>query len=404
MENFKNKKNIDMENKILEELKRINLLSNYDSKLTLSENYTILDEWKIVSEQTQAFLKSGSKQLAKTVAKDIDAIFSSFKGGLRSVDDVVLKNGDDVVKAIKTGKLAPAQLGKVNMGLFRQTQDVGLKTAIARDISSTANFGKTMSSVKTETEAVTALMNGPKKFTKQEAELLVKEFKSNGGVIGSTTKQVGKVKITKKGGKKTLKSKRNKNPSQNAADDAKKIKQVIAKGGKLNWKSWLAWGAGIGIGAVALWWFFHDSDEDVPIPDDMPTEEPIDNSPSANSGGGTTYTPCTGTYTQNCKSEKIREVQRCLGMPPKYQTGNFGPITFGYLERQGKGFQTGFTDADVSKICKEEDTGGSQNQTQPVSPQVQYGTDTSTPSIVGGISGGDTGTQETEVDINDSTI
>lgn len=91
-------------------------------------------------------------------------------------------------------------------------------------------------------------------------------------------------------------------------------------------------------------------------------DDPLFKENSGGGGGGTTYKPCTGTYTQNCKSEKIREVQRCLGMPPKYQTGNFGPITFEYLERQGKGFQNGFTDADVSKICGNTLAGGGGNR------------------------------------------
>lgn len=239
-----------MENKILEELKRIKLLSNYDSKLTLSENYSILDEREIVSEQTQAFLKQGSRQLAKTVARDIDAIFKSFKGGLKSVDNVALKNGDEVVKAIKAGKLAPAALGKVNMGLFRQTQDAGLKSAIARDISSTANFGKTMSSVKTEKEAVTALMNGQKKFTQQEAELLVKEFKSNGGVIGKrTAQQTATSTITKP-------KKRTRNPArkENTFGNWKKIK--FPRWSSMSRTQKVLAIAGAGLGIYLLWDYF----------------------------------------------------------------------------------------------------------------------------------------------------
>jgi hypothetical protein len=76
-----------------------------------------------------------------------------------------------------------------------------------------------------------------------------------------------------------------------------------------------------------------------------------------NPGGGTksTYTPCTpGKYVRGCKSEVVRKVQVCLKQAPKHQTGNFGPITQGNLQKLGKGFENGFTDADVATICQTE--------------------------------------------------
>ena len=68
-------------------------------------------------------------------------------------------------------------------------------------------------------------------------------------------------------------------------------------------------------------------------------------------GGGSSYKPCSGTYTRGCKSSVVKQVQVCLGMVPKYHTGNFGPITQGELRKLGKGFENGFTDADIDKIC-----------------------------------------------------
>ena len=73
--------------------------------------------------------------------------------------------------------------------------------------------------------------------------------------------------------------------------------------------------------------------------------------------GGTksTYTPCTpGKYVRGCKSEVVKKVQVCLKQAPKHQTGNFGPITQGNLQKLGKGFENGFTDADVATICQTE--------------------------------------------------
>jgi hypothetical protein len=58
------------------------------------------------------------------------------------------------------------------------------------------------------------------------------------------------------------------------------------------------------------------------------------NTGGGNTGGGNTggnpvtYTTCTSfPMKYGCKSDQIREVQSCLGMEQKYQTGNFGPMT-----------------------------------------------------------------------------
>jgi len=73
------------------------------------------------------------------------------------------------------------------------------------------------------------------------------------------------------------------------------------------------------------------------------------------SGYKSKYTPCTpGKYVRGCKSEVVRKVQACLKQAPKHQTGNFGPITQGNLQKLGKGFENGFTDADVATICQTE--------------------------------------------------
>jgi hypothetical protein len=49
-----------------------------------------------------------------------------------------------------------------------------------------------------------------------------------------------------------------------------------------------------------------------------------------------TYSPCADfDLTPGCKSDYIREIQLCLGLPQKYQTGNFGPITTKALSDAG---------------------------------------------------------------------
>jgi hypothetical protein len=68
-------------------------------------------------------------------------------------------------------------------------------------------------------------------------------------------------------------------------------------------------------------------------------------------GGKGSYKTCSGTYTQGCKSEIIKKVQGCLGL---VADGKFGPKTQSSLV--SKGYKSGFTDADVDKICNKVQT------------------------------------------------
>jgi hypothetical protein len=66
------------------------------------------------------------------------------------------------------------------------------------------------------------------------------------------------------------------------------------------------------------------------------------------SGGGTKksrYHDCSGkdTFEFGCKSPKIREIQKCLGMEERYQTGNFGPLTKKALEDMSYDTSQGIT-------------------------------------------------------------
>ena len=82
-------------------------------------------------------------------------------------------------------------------------------------------------------------------------------------------------------------------------------------------------------------------------------------------GGGTTktsmYKNCTDfPFTFGCKSEKITEIQKCLGMEEKYQTGNFGPITKAKLIEKEINDGTSITQEDYNKIMAS--CGGSEEQ------------------------------------------
>ena len=57
------------------------------------------------------------------------------------------------------------------------------------------------------------------------------------------------------------------------------------------------------------------------------------------------YHDCSGkdTFEFGCKSPKIKEIQKCLGMEERYQTGNFGPLTKKALEDMSYDTSKGIT-------------------------------------------------------------
>lgn len=64
-----------------------------------------------------------------------------------------------------------------------------------------------------------------------------------------------------------------------------------------------------------------DSNDESPIP--VPT-----GGTASDSGTTITYTQCKGfPLTYGCKSDDVKKIQVCIGLPGKYQTGNYGPIT-----------------------------------------------------------------------------
>jgi hypothetical protein len=61
------------------------------------------------------------------------------------------------------------------------------------------------------------------------------------------------------------------------------------------------------------------------------------------------FTDCSGDYKKGCKSDKIKEVQSCLGVTPT--TGQWWNKTQKAIEEKFPQFKDGFTDSDVDVIC-----------------------------------------------------
>lgn len=185
-----------MENKniIQEEINRFKLLSKYDSSQTLTENTISL------SEQAQALktLFKTDAAVARTAARELDAGLMGVKGGITRVDGVVLRNSDDIIKAVKAGKLAPAELGKVNTALLKSTKNPAVKTAVIQDVVGTTTFA-TKYGTKTEAEAIAALQ--AKGWTKADARQAIQQYKASGKTFKGVRVTTGTRTTTSTSGK-----------------------------------------------------------------------------------------------------------------------------------------------------------------------------------------------------------
>lgn len=73
---------------------------------------------------------------------------------------------------------------------------------------------------------------------------------------------------------------------------------------------------------ISITW---DSKGENPIP---PVPTPETGKTETQTGTTITYTECKGfPLTYGCKGDNVKKIQVCIGLPGKYQTGNYGPIT-----------------------------------------------------------------------------
>jgi hypothetical protein len=144
---------------------------------------------------------------------------------------------------------------------------------------------------------------------------------------------------------------------------------------------------------VVLTFGFKDHENHIHVSNVTNRKPPTKTSTSTQNTTQQSYTHCKGPeFNLYCKNEKIKQLQACLGMDLKYQTGNFGPITSRNLTNIGYK-DNKITSDQIDRICKRT------NNTSTITPATQYGT-TTAPSIQGGISGGQQGVGDVEVDPN----
>jgi hypothetical protein len=134
-----------MKNIIIEEINRIKFLSGYDSSKTSKENFTIISE-----QSARGLLKTlvGDAELAREFRLELQSVEKQLfrVGGITTKDGKSLKSVDEVIKALKDGKLADAERMKVKWTVYNNTKNDKLIAAIAEDIVDTKTFKNKYSS------------------------------------------------------------------------------------------------------------------------------------------------------------------------------------------------------------------------------------------------------------------
>jgi hypothetical protein len=178
---------INMEKEILNEILRIRLLSNYDMKSTLTENKEIILERSGVRNisKIERTLLSASENELRTALNQGKKLTITAKDGI-----TLLKTTDEIIGALKAGKLAPAEAGKVYRNAFRNTTDIKLLQGIAdKTVEGTSFISKYGNLNKSEfISRVTRDM----KIGPQQAEALFKANTKRLSNLGNVGKNTGK--------------------------------------------------------------------------------------------------------------------------------------------------------------------------------------------------------------------
>jgi hypothetical protein len=119
-----------MKNEILNEgqlaLEKALLMMKYDSKDTLSENLEKIN----LSEQLKSLFGAAERGLSNAAATEIKNVLQNVGKQIQTIDGVVLSGGDDVVKALKAGKLADDSIRSIRTALLKSTTNPKIRTKL----------------------------------------------------------------------------------------------------------------------------------------------------------------------------------------------------------------------------------------------------------------------------------
>jgi hypothetical protein len=305
-----------MKNVLLEEIEKYKRLSNYNPKMTLTENIKVISEAPFgVGAATTA------KEVTSVLGKDIRAVMAEFKLGMTEARLVELLGKD--AKSFEKEWVGALQKD-LNGGYPK-----GSLGPLAKELSKVELLRRITADTKSAGRAL----------TKAEMNAIIADAKS-----------VGKLKAANFVGKETKTAAEG---VKSTAEDVKVAEGLVTKYPtlkNLNWKRLLGWGAKAGIAVGALYAIYKMTHTDEPpIVTDTTTSG---STTTTTTTTGSKYKVCPDTFPikQFCKNETIRKVQGCLKVTTD---ARFGPITQGALEAKGVS-GTEITQATIDKVCNQQ--------------------------------------------------
>ncbi len=419
---------------LLEELSRIKYLNNYDSNKTSVENKKLTNEQDVRSlfnlfrtgaEESKAVVRDVSalkglesernllkaleadKSLVSSLSKDMEAVAKELEafGGIVSKEGKQLKTAEEIILAVKENKIAPAELGRFNVTLFKETGNVKISDALAKDIASSPTFISKYSK-KTRSEVVAALE--AKGFSKVQANKLfdsmmlktaedlklatdlktTEELKSLEDLkAAEEAKSAEELRRWEELGRKEreLSSEAEILAAEKELEAAQKELELLRDNKPNSFMKWLSergivkWGKKIikakwflklvvlGGGAWLAWYlFFKDRGVKIECPDGKEIDPKTGECPQGQGSQDddndenilpiydidddpTNFVDCVDIYKKGCKDKEdsIERVQECLGLPV---TGNFDKKTEDAIFQKIN--KREFTRSDISRICK----------------------------------------------------
>jgi len=295
---------------------RVKLLMEYDTSTTKTENSNRIFENNVLNEQG-GFLASSLKS---GFAGTFDDILRNVKGGLKNIEGTVIKNIDDLTKNIEKGLVSPAMMGQVRRSLLKS----GKITTQFRD------------------ELIDDLLSVPGVLQKGgvDKRALKTSYKNLGypdDVADAIATRVLKLRKTKN----IVPPKPTTTTNVTVSQKVKKVAEDFFKRGE-KWTTFKRYAIRIGIPlaiAAVIWGLV--SGEEVSDPD-------VDNT---GGGSGGTYRNCNSVdfLSQGCKSEKIKQLQTCIGFTGKDVDGFWGDKTQARMVELG--LATGILVSDIEGIC-----------------------------------------------------
>ena len=310
-----------MKNLLSEELERYRTLTNYNTKLTLTENTGIISENIIVNEQLNVGVSLQSAQKAfKTIGKNL-ASFTKIQG--KQLETLLAMSDDTFAKELTSAMNKDLKNTKAN-------QANGFKMLASKELSK-------IQAIRDITRKQSALLAKfpnavpPKTLTVKQIDNIIAKVKTANDLKYSSLKSTKKPGGTTGGGVKTAPGpggNKNRNKAGGVAAANPGLVARIKAG--MTWPTLLKVGAGIATVGV-LWWLFTDNS---PLPQPPEPPEPPQPPPPPPPRPDSKYKTCPDTFpiAMYCKNETVRKVQGCLSIKTD---GAFGTGTQTALVAKG---------------------------------------------------------------------